>query len=130
MGDEPACLATVRFSDAPKPGSTQRHFPDYLFEPHQILGLDRFDEHWAQCEGRAYALLGTRCFMAFRGPEVQSAPSDGEIASCVRFRERFALEPLVFEELPNRRDFTIPVYPERDTLPVGVYRVTAKRSAR
>ena len=130
MPDEPGCLATVRFSDTPDPGSTQRHFPEYLFEGHQVLALDRLAEHWPQCEGRTVALLGTRCFMSFRSPGSPAAPEDGEIESCKRFRDRFELEPIETLDLPNRTDFTIPVYPARETLPIGLYRVTQIRSPR
>lgn len=129
MPQEPGCLATVRFSDAPEPGATQRHFPEYLFPNHQVLALERLPEHWGQCQGRTLALLGTRCFMSFRAPDDQVIPEDGEIESCKRFRERFELEPLESLDLPNRTDFTIPVYPARETLPIGLYRVIKDRQA-
>ena len=73
------------------------------------------------------ALLGTRCFMTFRAPGDDEVPSDGELASCKRFRERFVLEPIEERTLTNRTDFTFPMYPSRATLPVGVYRVTGQR---
>jgi hypothetical protein len=127
MPSEPGCLATVRFSDSPEPGSTQRHFPEYLFTSHQVLALDRLSEHWPQCQGHTLALLGTRCFMSFRTPDDLVAPEDGEIESCKRFRDRFELEPIETLEQPNRTDFTIPVYPAREALPIGLYRVTGQR---
>jgi len=68
--------------------------------------------------------------MSFRPPESPGAPEDGEIESCKRFRERFELAPIETLDLPNRTDFTIPVYPARETLPIGLYHVTEIRSPR
>ncbi|MCB9727401.1 MAG: hypothetical protein H6746_02840 [Deltaproteobacteria bacterium] len=121
------CLATVRFDDPPPPGHTQRHFPDYLFPGTTIVGLSRFDAVGASCEGRAVALLGTRCSMALRPPGAPPPSGPPQLEVCTRFRQRYALEPVLERTLPNRTAHTFPMYPATPTLDVGVYRVGARR---
>lgn len=125
------CLATVRFDDPPPPGHTQRHFPDYLFVGTTIVGLERFDAEHATlataCEGGAVALLGTRCFMALRPPDAGPPEGPAELPVCTRFRERYALEPVVDEAIENRTAHTFPMYPATPELHVGVYRIGARQ---
>jgi hypothetical protein len=125
------CLATVRFDDPPPPGHTQRHFPDYLFGDTTIVGLERFDADRATladtCDGHAVALLGTRCFMALRPPDAGPPEGPPELPVCTRFRQRYALEPVVDQRIDNRTAHTFPMYPATPELHVGVYRIGARR---
>jgi hypothetical protein len=122
------CLATIRFDDPPPPGHTQRHFPDYLFPGTTIVGLDRFDAAARSCGGQAVALLGTRCFMALRAPDAPPPEGPPELDVCTRFRQRYALEPVVERDVDNRTAHTFPMYPSTPKLSVGVYRIGARRA--
>lgn len=121
------CLTTMGFEDPPSVGHTQRHFPHYLFPGQTLVGLERFDETWPTCEGQAVALLGTRCFMAFRQPGEAAPPSPGELPACAAFRQRYDLETVHERTIPNRTEHTFPMYPDAESLTVGVYRVRGPR---
>ena len=123
MRNPKSCLAILDFSDPPSPGKTQRHFPDYLFGESTVIGLSKYAEQEAFCSGDKLALLGTRCYMAMRSSSDQEAPQDGELPVCSEFRRTYRLEPVHVVSVENRRDFTFDMYPSRDELPIGVYRI-------
>ena len=123
LPERDGCLVTMRYGDPPEAKDTQRHFPDYLLHTHQIIGLQAFSSDPGQCPNGAIALLGTRCYMQFRLPDEAEVPVDGELEVCKDFRRRHPLEPIVEREIVNRQQLTFPMYPNRETLPVGVYRL-------
>jgi hypothetical protein len=118
-----SCLVTIGFSDPPSPGKTQRHFPHYLFSDATVLNLSQYASQAEYCTGDRLALLGTRCYMHLRTSEDQPAPSDGELETCRQFRKEIPLETIVEHEISNRRTFTFPMYPNRETLTLGLYRL-------
>ncbi len=118
-----ACLATVRADDPPVPGKTHRHFPDYLFPGTEILGLDALPGAWERCQGRTWAILGTRCYMRMRAPGQPPPPAPGTLPVCTRFRQRWRLQPIVERTVPNVTTLCFPEYPDSPTLDLGLYKV-------
>jgi hypothetical protein len=120
-----SCLVTIGFSDPPLPGKTQRHFPHYLFEDTTVLNLSQYASQAPYCTGDRVALLGTRCYMQLRTDDTQPAPLEGELDICREFRQKYRLETIVERDIANRRTFTFPMYPKRETLTLGLYHIGA-----
>lgn len=128
------CLATIDPRDPPAPGKTHRFFPYYLFEdrphPPTLTHLGGLSEALGACPDGAYALLGMRCYMHLReGEDAGPQPAGARaLAGCASFRAAWRLEPVVAFDAPNHGDVTFPMYPDGDTLPVGLYRVMGPRA--
>lgn len=116
-----ACLVTLRMSDDPPPGHTQRHFPDYLFPAHRVLSLARYDDQARFCKGPSMLLLGTRAYMDFRAEGSAAPQGDGMLASCRHFLNTHPHRPIETWTIPNRTDGTFPMYPAASTLDIGLY---------
>ena len=61
--------------------------------------------------------------MSLRTSGDESVPRDGELDVCKEFRNRYDLEVVHERNIPNRREFTFDMYPDREELTVGVYRI-------
>ncbi len=125
------CLATLDERDPPPPGKTHRFFPYYLLEgrepPPVASNLASLD--LGACPDGAWAVLGMRCYMHLREDEHAGPAPEGPVMveGCRTFRERWALTPVTVRDEPNRGDpVGFPMYPESESLRVGVYRVNAR----
>jgi hypothetical protein len=120
------CVARFDPSDAPTPGRTPRYFPDYAFPGVQLMSLEDIQIAHPACQGRAWVILGTRCYM--QDPELgELDASSVPLKSCEQVREKFSLEPIVEEEVSHRPESTLPMYPPLERLHVGLYRVVGRR---
>ena len=66
--------------------------------------------------------------MSLRTSGDESVPSDGELNVCKEFRKRYDLEVVHERNIPNRREFTFDMYPDREELTVGVYRIKGQNN--
>jgi hypothetical protein len=124
LPDGPLCVATIGYGDPPAAGLSPRHNPSYLVTgPGRVVRhLGALDTLMQSCEGPVYALLGTRCHVAMRGPEDPTPGPEG-LPVCREVRAQRRLEPLIEREVVNHGDLAYPMYPRSDVLPIGLYRV-------
>jgi hypothetical protein len=126
---EGICLATLDTRDAPPRGKTPRAWPSYLFtgrdRPLRLLGLGEVKGARGICPGGIYALLGMRCYMALRDEESEQPPPRGSprVQGCSEFMSRWELEEVVGFDARNHGDVAYPMYPDGETLPIGLYKV-------
>jgi hypothetical protein len=124
--DGKGCVARFDTSDAPVAGRTPRYFPDYAFPGVQWMSLEDIQIDNPACKGRAWVVLGTRCYM--QDPElVDLAASSVPLKNCQRVRQEFYLEPIVEEEITHRPESTLPMYPSIERLQIGLYRIVGRR---
>ena len=124
LPEGPLCLAAMGYGDPPEAGLSPRHNPSYLVTgPGRVVRhLGALDSLVKGCEGPVYALLGTRCHVAMRGPGDPTPGAQG-LPICQEVRATQRLEPVIEREVNNRGDLAYPMYPRSDTFSVGLYRV-------
>ena len=105
---------------------THHHFPDYLLRPPVREGRVSSVTDWIDqpdWTSPAYFYAGTRCYAEFRPEGTPPPHGDNLQPGCALMRERFNLEPLVEEDVPNRGDVWLEYYGDAPTLKLGLYRV-------
>ncbi len=121
----------VRIAREDRVGSdaTHFHFPDYLLRPPMAEGRASSIQDWISepdFSSPAFFYQGTRCYADFRDEGTPPPRGSNEQPACRKMRERFTLEPVIEEELPNRGDVWLDYYGDAPTLKVGLYRIRAK----
>ncbi|MEO7329073.1 MAG: hypothetical protein ABI193_10870, partial [Minicystis sp.] len=121
----------VRIAREDRVGSdaTHFHFPDYLLRPPAAEGRASSIQDWMaepDFSSPAFFYQGTRCYADFRDEGTPPPHGDNEQSACRKMRERFTLEPLIEEALPNRGDVWLDYYGDAPTLRVGLYRIRPK----
>jgi hypothetical protein len=123
----------VRIAREDRVGSdaTHFHFPDYLLRPPMAEGRASSIQDWMSepdWSSPAYFYLGMRCYADFRDEGTPPPHGEHEQPACRKMRERFALEPVLEEQLPNRGDVWLDYYGDAPTLRLGLYRIKPAKS--
>lgn len=119
-----------RNRDSPGSSFTHHHFPDYLVRPPtgagRVSSIADFLER-PDLAQPAFFYLGMRCYAEFRPAGTPPPHGDALQPACARLRDRFDLEPLLEQTVPNRGDVWLDYYGDAPELRLGLYRIRGPR---
>ncbi len=108
-------------------------FPVYLFDgydPHvrvtSIAAWRRRAARSTRVPPHTYFARTVRCYVAPRPAGVPPPPPGWTLPACAAMQRDFDLVPVFAEELRNRGDVWLPLYPASRRLTVGLYRVVGR----
>ena len=118
-----ARLAVLQAGDAAEPDAhvTHRYFPRYLFDQDQVIALGAVSG--ALDRGRVLYFQGVNCHAVLDRDERGGA---GPVTACAEMHERYELEPLWVQDVPNRgnpRFQELGYYGPEPSLRVGLWEV-------
>ncbi|MBD91209.1 MAG: hypothetical protein CL940_12820 [Deltaproteobacteria bacterium] len=132
LPDDARCLATMGYGDPPPAEKTPRHNPLYLLRANHahiavtnLVGISEAES----CDGGHYALLGMRCYADLREDGRPQPQGEAPLPICGEVLKEYVVEPVFERRVTNYGDLAFELYPTGESLRVGLYRVTSKKTA-